>query len=254
MKVLSVQLDSVWQDSAQNLLRLREYLQQVEPGQVDVVVLPELFHCGFSMQVDRVSQTRQGRVYKALSDLARQYGVYIMAGFAERVSSNQARNCALVFDRNGNEQACYVKNRAFQFAGEGEHYQAGNQSVLFEVDGVVCSVFICYDLRFPELFRQVVPQAEMVFVIANWPESRQSHWETLLRARAIENQCFVVGVNRIGEDGNGLIYVGGSMVIDPLGEILSYADSEQACQITEVSIKQVKLVRRQYPFLADIES
>lgn len=251
MKIMSVQLDIAWQDSAQNLLSLREYLQQVEPGQVDVVVVPELFHCGFSMQVDQVSQSKGGEVYTALSDLARQYGVYLVAGFAERVSSTQARNCALVFDQNGNEQACYVKNRTFNFAGEGDYYQAGSEQVEFEIKGTSCSVFICYDLRFPELFRQVVPQAEMIFVIANWPESRQSHWEVLLRARAIENQCFVVGVNRIGKDGNGLRYAGGSMVVDPAGEILSYAASDQVSQLTEISETNVKQVRRRYPFLQD---
>ncbi|MDG6773438.1 nitrilase-related carbon-nitrogen hydrolase [Thiomicrorhabdus sp. ZW0627] len=252
MKVASVQLDIVWQDTAKNLQQLDKWASKAAGNGCDVIVLPELFHSGFSMQVGEIAQTMDGDVYRALSRSAQTHQIHVIAGFAKKLASQEkALNCALVFDRQGNQQACYIKNHTFDFAGEGEHFQAGSQQVEFDVDGTPCSVFICYDLRFPELFRKVVPQSEVIFVIANWPDSRQLHWEVLLQARAIENQCYVVGVNRIGEDGNGLHYSGGSMVIDPFGEVLSHAGPEQVCQMTEFPVSKVKQIRDRYPFLKD---
>jgi predicted amidohydrolase len=251
MKVLCAQLDIVWQDSAENLRRLQARLQQTASGSCDVLVLPELFHCGFSMEAEQVAQARQGNVYQALSTLARQQQVYVVAGMALRGDVGEIYNAALVFDRQGNELACYAKNRLFSLAGEGRSYQAGREAVVFEVDGTPCSVFICYDLRFPELFRQVIPRAELIFVLANWPDSRQRHWEVLLQARAIENQCFVVGVNRSGTDGNALHYVGGSMVVDPLGQVLCQLPDAPCLETVEIDLRQVDRVRSQFPFLAD---
>lgn len=258
MKLAVLQMDSVWQDPQANMCELTRQLEMLADQTVDVVVLPELFHSGFSMDVEKVAETKRGMVYQRLSALARQYRVYLIAGFAERIegqesADNQAHNCALVFDRNGNEQACYIKNHPFSLSGEDRHYEAGTDTLLLEINGVVCSVFICYDLRFPELFRKVIPQAEMLFVIANWPSSRQRHWEILLQARAIENQCFVVGVNRTGTDANGLDYAGGSMVVDPLGEVLAHWPEAEKCGLLTVDTQKVKQVRRQFPFLRDMK-
>ncbi|MEA3404116.1 MAG: nitrilase-related carbon-nitrogen hydrolase, partial [Pseudomonadota bacterium] len=175
------------------------------------------------------------------------------AGVALKSASNKALNTALVFDRNGTEQACYIKNHSFSFANEDRYYQASNQQVIFNIDHTPCSVFICYDLRFPELFRKVAKQSEMIFVIANWPASRQQHWQALLQARAIENQCFMVGVNRTGEDGNGLLYEGGSSVINPLGEMLSYMSAESNYLVTEVNPQETLKVRERFPFLNDMK-
>ncbi|MDG6777541.1 carbon-nitrogen family hydrolase [Thiomicrorhabdus sp. zzn3] len=257
MKLAVLQMDSVWQDSRANMQQLAEQLAKLSDEDIDVLVLPELFHSGFSMDIENVAETKQGAVYPGLMNLARQHQCYLIAGFAERIDGMTreapvlARNCALVFDRNGNEQACYLKNHPFSLSGEQHFYQAGSQTVLFEIDGVPCSVFICYDLRFPELFRKVMPQTEMVFVIANWPSSRQRHWEILLQARAIENQCFVVGVNRTGTDANGLHYAGGSMVVDPLGDVLAHWPEVEQYGLFTVDTEKVKQVRQQFPFLQD---
>ncbi|WP_178861285.1 nitrilase-related carbon-nitrogen hydrolase [Thiomicrorhabdus cannonii] len=253
MQILMMQFEPVWEDCEASLQRLEVELQQamLANPETRVVVLPELFASGFSMQTGRIAQSRQGTVYAALQQWSERYGIYLIAGVALQGNGPKASNCALVFDSKGRELASYRKNRTFNVAGEGEHYEAGQQSVLFEIDGVSCSVFICYDLRFPELFRQVVPDAELVFVIANWPASRQLHWETLLRARAIENQCYVVGVNRIGTDGNGLRYAGGSMLIDPWGETVAYADATQRWQSAEIDPARVQAIRTQFPFLGD---
>lgn len=253
MRILMMQFVPVWEDCEASLQRWEVELQlamQANP-RTRVVVLPELFASGFSMQTARFAQSKGGAVYAALQRLSQHYGVYMVAGVALQESGSKAQNSALVFDPQGAELACYVKNHTFTLAREGEHYAAGQQTVLFEIDGVSASVFICYDLRFPELFRQVMPQAELVFVIANWPQSRQLHWETLLQARAIENQCYVVGVNRIGMDGNGLRYAGGSRVIDPWGEVLADADAAQSWQSAEIDVARVHSIRAEFPFLQD---
>ncbi|HHT00305.1 MAG TPA: carbon-nitrogen family hydrolase [Thiomicrospira sp.] len=253
MRIASIQLDSVWQDAEANLTALASYRKQLKKDLVDVVVLPELFHSGFSMNTKQIQQDRTGLVYSKLSQLAKELGIYIIAGVALKSDGNKALNSALVFDRNGTEQACYIKNYAFSYANEDQFYQAGTQQVIFNIDDAACSVFICYDLRFPEVFRKVAQQVEMVFVIANWPASRQQHWQTLLQARAIENQCFVVGVNRTGEDGNGLLYEGGSSVISPFGEILSGMDADSHYLVTEVDPKQALTIRERFPFLNDMQ-
>ncbi len=261
LKIASVQLDSKWQDTAANLQQLNSLIKETNLSDCDVLVLPELFHAGFSMAVDLVAEPQQGVIYQALSQLAKNHAIYIIAGVAQKTSGLEsdikilgakALNTAVVFDRAGKEIACYVKNYTFTYAEEGDYYQAGNQSVAFELEGVSCSVFICYDLRFPELFRKVAKQVEVIFVIANWPESRQSHWETLLKARAIENQCFIVGVNRLGKDGNDLNYIGGSMVVDPLGDVLSYGQEADDVIMTEIDPLLVQQVRKQFPFLQDM--
>jgi len=252
MNVACLQLNIVWEEASDNLEVLASFRQQLQQDKVDVVVLPELFHSGFSMNTALTQQNRTGLVYTALSQFAKALGVYVIAGVALKSKTDKALNTALVFDRKGTEQACYIKNRSFSFGKEEQHYQASNQQVIFTIDGTPCSVFICYDLRFPELFRKVAKQTELVFVIANWPASRQLHWNTLLQARAIENQYFVVGVNRIGEDGNGLLYEGDSSVINPLGETLCRMRADLEYQVTEINLNEVQHVRQRFPFLADM--
>lgn len=262
MRVCCIQFYPVWQDEHTNLTHLKAlFAAQVAPQKPTVVVLPELFHCGFTMDSRQVMQRRSGQVYHTLSQLAKDYTVTVIAGVALQVDASikadslhaPAFNSALVFDKHGDEQACYIKNYAFTSVGEQYHYQQAGQQVLFNIDSTPCTVFICYDLRFPELFRKLSLQAELVFVIANWPESRQAHWQALLTARAIENQCFVVGVNRIGEDGNGLKYAGGSMVVSPVGDILCLMDAQSEVKQVDIDTTMAQETRAQWPFLNDIK-
>jgi predicted amidohydrolase len=157
-----------------------------------------------------------------------------------------------VFDKLGHELAKYSKLHPFNFANEGKYFDAGDDIITFELEGTACSVFICYDLRFPEVFRQVSKDVEVIFVVANWPNSRQRHWEMLLIARAIENQCYVVGVNRIGKDGVGQKFNGSSMVIDPLGEVLLHTNKTNEYSVCDLSLNKVAMVREKFPFLSDM--
>ena len=167
-------------------------------------------------------------------------------------TGSKAHNIALVFDSHGKEVAKYSKLHPFNYANEGKYFASGNETIKFELDGVACSVFICYDLRFPEIFRQIAEEVEVIFVIANWPHTREMHWQNLLIARAIENQCFIVGVNRIGNDGVGLKYNGSSMVINPSGEVLLQTDKITEYDTCDIDISMVSKARKSFPFLEDI--
>lgn len=264
MKITCIQFNAVWHDAASNLAHLKTlFASKVSQEKPQVVVLPELFHSGFSMDTTQTAQLRSGDVFQALSALAKMHHVTLIAGVAlqddqplgdplDRSSPN-VFNTAMVFDKDGNEQACYIKNHAFSLADEHLHYPQGHQQVLFNVGDTPCSVFICYDLRFPELFRKMAHHAEVMFVIANWPQSRQAHWRALLTARAIENQCYMVGVNRVGSDGNDLRYVGGSIVVSPMGETLCEMDERVQIQSVVIDSRKVQAVRKQFPFLQDMK-
>ena len=257
MKIACVQFNSVWQDETANLKHLSVLFEtQIAKDKPNVVLLPELFHSGFSMASQAIMQNRSGEVYRTLSKLAERHSLTIVAGVAlqsDCLESTEVSvfNTALVFDPNGREQACYTKNQAFTLSGEHVHYQQDNKQVVFSIDGASCSVFICYDLRFPELFGKVAKRVEIIFVIANWPASRQSHWQTLLMARAIENQCFVVGVNRIGQDDYGIEYAGGSIVVNPMGEVLCQMDASFEYQSIEIDYLLTQVIRERFPFLND---
>ncbi|BCN92910.1 carbon-nitrogen hydrolase [Thiomicrorhabdus immobilis] len=259
LKLGIIQFDAVWQNTPVNLQHLKNSLVKQDWSTMDVLLLPEIFHAGFAMQPQLFAESIDGLVSQCLADLAMEYSVTIVAGVAQRrvradCTGQQLSffNNALVFDKSGEQTASYTKQTLFSYANEQQVYQAGHKSKIVEINGQPFGLFICYDLRFPELFRKIAKQVKGMIVLANWPESRQNHWESLLKARAIENQCFVIGVNRIGQDGNGLIYAGGSCVISPLGEVLAYADAEQTWLTGEIELQQVDEVREQFPFLEDM--
>jgi len=252
MKIASIQLNIVWQNRQENLHRAEKFIQQAKMDACDLVVLPEMFNSGFSMNSAAVAERPDGLSSQKLSKLAKKHHINIIAGLTQ-IKDNLASNIALVINRQGIIKAKYIKNYPYSHAGEDKSYMTGNQQVVFELDEVKASIFICYDLRFPELFRNVAKQVQVIFVIASWPETRQDHWQTLLKARAIENQCFVVGVNRIGKDGNGLNYIGGSQVFDPSGVNLSRGGKEQEYLVTELELSKVNIIRQELPFLQDMK-
>jgi len=259
MKVLGLQFNSVWQDSSTNLAVLKSEFEKQVDDSIDLVVLPETFHAGFSMQPHTFAESVDGVISQALSHLAKQYHVNIVAGVAQKQIRNQCGgqkirfyNRALAFDREGQQIGSYTKRKLFSFAGEDKAFEVGAKAEILDIDGHAFALFICYDLRFPELFRELAKKVKGVILIANWPDSRQEHWETLLRARAIENQCFVIGVNRIGKDENGLGYQGGSSIYSPLGELIVYGQKDESSILADIDLCSVDLVRQKFPFLEDM--
>jgi predicted amidohydrolase len=216
-----------------------------------------MFATGFSMNTAVTAEPEEGPTSRFLSELAREHRLYVLGGVAVQAGHSRPHNRALVFDPDGKCGASYAKVRLFKHGTEHEHYAAGERLLSFDwgtTDRCVVAPRVCYDLRFPELFRAMagVTAADVQTVIANWPVTRQAHWVTLLRARAIENQAYVAGCNRVGRDGNGLEYAGGSQIIDFGGHVLADAGAEETVISAGVDLAALREYRAKLPFLADM--
>jgi predicted amidohydrolase len=249
IKVAGVQMDIVWEDPAKNFRRAESKTSQAVNEGARLVVLPEMFATGFSMNAELVSGFAE-ETRGFLSDLSARLAAFILAGFAEPGDPMPA-NAAAIFDPSGSEILLYRKIHPFSLAGENEHFVAGESVHTVEVEDVLVTPLICYDLRFPEPFRAASENTDLFCVIANWPRSRRYHWSTLLKARAIENQVFVLGVNRTGT-GGGLEYTGDSVLLNPLGEELAAVEpgAEGRCS-GEVNAEEVARIRKEFSFLRD---
>lgn len=252
MKVALIQMDIKWEDKKANIEKTRILIKMsVEQG-CRVIALPEMFNTGFSMNALSLAEDMKGETVKELSAIASEHKIYIIAGIPTLWNATISKNTALVLDPEGKIIATYNKIKLFTLLNEDNFYTAGTEPVIFNIDDVRASVFICYDLRFPELFRCIAKQVQVIFVIANWPSIRKDHWETLLKARAIENQCFVIGVNRTGTDGNGLSYPGASHIFDPSGNDILSGNDREGILIGEINPPEVAEIRSRFPFLRDM--
>ncbi|MFM1769776.1 MAG: hypothetical protein RJA22_2305 [Verrucomicrobiota bacterium] len=254
MRVYGVQFNLAWEDPATNLQRVREQLLKNTPQPGSLVVLPELFATGFTMNAEALAESPGGPTEQGLAALARDFQVTLLGGVLGRGPGGRPRNLCMGFSPEGREVVRYAKMQPFSPGGESQHYEAGEAPVLFPWAGFTVAPFICYDLRFPEIFRAAVRHgAQMFTVMANWPLARIEHWTALLRARAIENQAYVVGVNRCGTDPK-LTYNGRSLIVGPSGDVLAQAGDGQEVIQAEVDLAHLVDYRKALPFLADMRS
>lgn len=255
MKLALAQMNIAWENNQENLAAAAELAGKASASGCDALVFPEMFTTGFTMNVRNIRREDDGETARTLSRLAARFRIHIIAGYqALSEIDGRPRNLAVVFDREGARVATYAKMHPFSLAQEDRFYAAGDRPVTFPLCDMRAGIFICYDLRFPEVFREIAREVQAVFVIANWPESRKDHWLTLLKARAIENQCFVIGVNRVGRDGNGLDYGGGSTVWDPQGGLICSAGEKEDLAVCEILPDFVIEVRTRFPFLQDMRT
>jgi predicted amidohydrolase len=248
VKIALVQLDLAWEDVEENHRRARKRLEEAKSKGAGLALLPEMFCTGFSMDAARIAQPSGGPSETFLRDTARELGMWIMASVPE-AGTPRPRNLAILAGPDGSGTK-YAKIHPFTFGGEDRVYSGGDRIVTAAVDGLRVTPFVCYDLRFPEPFRLAADETDLFAVVANWPNTRREHWRTLLRARAIENLCYVAGVNRVGE-GGGLRYVGDSAVISPWGEILAEGDASEEVLLADIDPAAVREARAQFPALAD---
>ena len=252
LRVALGEYDIGWQDPETSLARAGQLVARAAGAGARLVVLPEMCTTGFTMDAERWAEPVEGPSVARLESMARVNGVWLIAGMALRMPDGKARNVALVMNPAGEQVAAYRKQKLFAFAKEHESYVAGRGPVLITMDGVRVSPFVCYDLRFPELFRAVARRADLLVVIANWPRERRAHWDALVKARAIENLAYMVAVNRTGQ-GGPLAYDGGSVAYSPWGETLGTAVPDaDAPTIVGVDPAEVARVRERYPFLGDM--
>lgn len=250
MKIALMQTDIQWEDKEKNLKKAEQLITKASQELCNVAVFPEMFSTGFSMDAEKIAEEESGMLIERLCSLAYKHRISLITGIAVK-KQDSFENRAYVFNAQGKIEGYYVKNYGFSYSGEDKVYQSGREQLICEIDDTSSSVFICYDLRFPELFRKVARSVSVIYVIANWPESRINQWDALLKARAIENQCFIVAVNRKGSDGNGLIYNGHSQVISPMGEDVTLSSLYGECRIFDIDEGETAFVRQRFPFLKD---
>jgi len=252
LRVALGEYDTGWHDPAASLARASELVSSALRRHARLVVLPEMCTTGFTMEPEHWAESLDGPSVGALRSLAGTRGLWILAGLSLREAPDRATNAAVLFDADGGIAAVYRKQRLFAHEGEHEHYQPGDAPLVVTIEGVRVAPFVCYDLRFPELFRAVAAEVDAMIVIANWPMQRRSHWDSLTRARSIENQCYLIAVNRTGEGGEA-VYDGGSAAFDPWGEAIGIGGGEGSPRVVDVDPARVQRVRSRYPFLRDME-
>jgi predicted amidohydrolase len=254
MKVAAVQHDVVWEDAAATHAHVAQMITDSAAAGARLVVLTEMYSTGFSISTERIVEPFDGPSVQFLVEQARAHDVWVCGSVPELApgaASGERPGNVLVLAAPDGTTHRYAKIHPFSYAGEGERYQAGDRTVTVDVEGVRVSLFVCYDLRFADVFWALAPDTDCYVVPANWPEPRRDHWRALLVARAIENQAYVVGVNRVGE-GGGVRYVGDSLVVSPWGEILADgAGGEEAVLLADVDPAVVAATRERFPFLRD---
>lgn len=248
MRAALVQMDLAWEDWSQNHARAAQHLKRAADAGADLAILPEMFATGFSMNAARIAQPPGGPTEQWLRDMARGLTIHLIAGVAETAVPLPVNN-ALFVSPDG-EVERFSKLHPFSFAGEEKVFGGGDGVVTWKVAGARLTPLVCYDLRFPEPFRVAAEETDAFVVIANWPERRRAHWQLLLRARAVENQAFVLGVNRVG-DGDNIHYAGDSAAISPWGETLASAAEIETVLIVDVDPKAVADARARFTALAD---
>ena len=254
MQVIGCQLDIAWENKTANFAQVRRQVRRVAVERPALIVLPEMFATGFSMDVEKIAEGESGSTGQFLSEIASETGSYIVGGLVGRNARGQGLNQASLVGPKGQEITRYTKLHPFTYGGETRSYVAGTELTIVDVEEFRVAVFICYDLRFPEIFREAVRRGANVFVvIANWPQERDAHWQTLLEARAIENEAYVVGVNRTGSDPR-LNYAGRSLIIDPRGQRLADAGNHSGPIAAKLDLPRLLEYRRTFPALDDMRA
>jgi predicted amidohydrolase len=250
VKVAAVQHDVVWEDRDGTCARLAPMVAAAAGAGARLVVLTEMFATGFSLESERIAEPEDGPTSRWLVDQATRHGIWLCGSIPEVPPGAERPRNQLVLAAPDGTTTRYAKLHPFSYAREHERYDAGDRHVTVDVEGLRVSLFVCYDLRFADEFWDLASSTDAYVVVANWPESRRHHWRSLLMGRAIENQAYVIGVNRVGE-GGGLVYSGDSMIIDPAGEVLASGARQEAVLVTEIDAGVVTEVRARFPFLAD---
>jgi len=254
LRITILQADQVWQDKNANYSMYEAFFEQI--NETDLILLPEMFHTGFSMETDELAEeweSSQGMEF--LLKWSRKLNAAIYTSLIIR-ENGKFYNRGVFVGPNQNVDF-YNKRKLFGLGRENEFYSPGEKEIIVDYQGWKMNLQICYDLRFPELIRNRIstdgnPAYDILLYVANWPARRIMHWEKLLAARAIENQCYVIGANRVGEDGNNLEYTGSSMVVNALGEVCASNNSSKEGIISfNLNYEDLKSTRQNLPFLRD---
>lgn len=248
-----IQTALFWEDKARNLAMLEEKIMGISE-KTNLVILPEMFSTGFSMKPESLAETMEGETLTWMKQVAISKKVIITGSLIIQEEGNYYNR--LIWMLPNGSFGFYDKRHLFAFAGEDKFYTPGKKRLITSVNGWKINLQICYDLRFPVWARQQTvetPEFDLIIYVANWPERRNHAWKTLLTARAIENQCYVIGVNRVGEDGHQIYHSGDSMLIDPMGTILFSKEHEELIHYVELKKDALNEIRSKFPFWKDAD-
>lgn len=257
LTITVIQTNIFWEDKSANLAMLEEKIRGISDN-TEIVILPEMFSTGFSMNAAALAETMEGPTVLWMKKMASSRNVIVCGSVIIEDNGNYFNR--LIWMLPNGQFGLYDKRHRFAYAGEDQKYSNGSRRLIASVKGWKINLLVCYDLRFPVWSRQhltrndageLIPEYDVLIYVANWPERRNMAWKTLLQARAIENQCYVVGVNRIGDDANDIYYNGDSTILDPLGNVI-WQQARDSAEFT-YTLDQQKLldVRRQFPFWKD---
>jgi len=261
LSVTLLQTNLHWEDKKANLQMLEEKIGNIKE-RTEVVVLPEMFSTGFSMKPEQLAETMEGETVQWMKRVAAEKKIILTGSVIIKDNDNYFNR--LIWMLPNGQSGIYDKRHRFAFAGEDKHYTAGNKRLIASVKGWKINLQVCYDLRFPVWARQTphLPgerglggeaEYDVLIYVANWPERRSLAWKTLLQARAIENQCYVIGVNRVGNDGNNIYHSGDSLIIDPMGEIIYHKKDDEDVFTTSLDKQHLETTREKLPFLKDAD-
>lgn len=253
LKVTLIQTALHWENKEANLKMFAEKIASIKE-QTDIIILPELFSTGFSMKPENLSEQMNGNTHKWMKKIAEEKNCVVTGSIIIEESGNYFNR--LIWQKPDGTYEYYDKKHLFRYGNEQEHYTAGNKKLIVEYKGWKICPLICYDLRFPIWSRNTKKNNyDLLIYVANWPEKRIHPWKTLLQARAIENQAFIIGVNRVGEDGNNIVHSGDSAVINPKGEIISniIISHEEKIETITLAYQEVKSWRETFPAWMDAD-
>ncbi|HEY0677100.1 MAG TPA: amidohydrolase [Chitinophagaceae bacterium] len=251
LSITLIQSDLHWEDKAANLKMFEEKINAAD-RKSNVIFLPEMFNTGFSMRPKVLAEKMDGPSVQWMQKIAKEKKVIIAGSLI--IEDDGLYYNRLVWMLPNGQYGYYDKRHRFGYAGEDQHFASGSKRMIASVNGWKINLQVCYDLRFPVWARQRSEgEYDMLVYVANWPERRNHAWKTLLQARAIENQAYVVGVNRVGTDGNDIYYIGNSMIVDPLGEVIYEKAHEEDVHTHTITKELLDEVRSKFPFWKDAD-
>ncbi|MBT5399970.1 carbon-nitrogen family hydrolase [bacterium] len=254
MKIAVVSLNQIWLSKADNIIECEKYIHRASSESCELIIFPEATLTGFSPEKPLPELVDNSETLQIFSDLSIKCNINIIFGaFLKKQESSLPYNALCLSDNFGNSLPLYNKVHLFSYSGENKYISQGKNIVIKKIGNLNFGLSICYDLRFPEMFSIMAPNCDVMIVIANWPKERISHWNTLLKARAIENQCIMIGVNRTGVDGNGIHYPKSSIIVSPDGVTIPYHSIGDLLDIYNLDIKTVITSRKDFTTLKDKE-
>jgi omega-amidase len=250
LKITLFQAYLFWEKTDKNLHNISLRLSGIRE-KTDLIILPEMFNTGFTMNAEQLGEPMNGKTMQWMAKTASQYECVVTGSLI--IAQNDKYYNRLIWMRPDGSYECYDKRHLFALGKEHHTYTAGTKKLIVELKGWKICPMICYDLRFPVWMRNVNEEYDLMLIVANWPERRALHWRTLIPARAVENQSYIIGVNRVGHDGNEIYHSGDSTCIDPNGNVVYYKRDEEDLYTFSIIGDELVKTRRAFPFLKDAD-